>query len=234
MSAPALKARRSAAATTPTLRCAAFNVPANDAIVHGLGPIFRATMASWGIEDEDLIFAALLSLREVGCNAVKHGPTQPNPQIAIFLLLESGLDGPDRIVVTVQDQGTGRIRVPLVDDMNAVEEYRGLALLGGLGMRVEPFVHPDGHSVVSWMPVAPEDRERTCKCLCWDHIDRSPHCDGMVKDGTGTLILDPFGGPVEICRPCAESVAETIRTQSTNGDGTARYSCAAASLARWR
>lgn len=224
------------AVATPTAsgtRCAAFRVPANDAIVHGLGPISRAILASWGIGDEDLIFGALLCLREMGCNAVKHGPAAPNPRIAIFLLLETGLLGPDRVIVTVQDQGDGRIRVPQVEDMDAAEEYRGLALLCGLGVRVESLVHPAGHTVVSWMPVDSEDRERTCKCLCWDHVDQAPHCDGVVKPRSGTLMLDPFGQPVEVCRPCAESIVETIHARGSDGAENTVHLSASALLARW-
>lgn len=184
-------------------------VPAASSIAHTLGQVSGDVLMVWGIRDEELAYAVRMSVRELVGNAVKHGPQISDAMVFVSFHLEVGGLGPDGVTVTVQDQGTGRLVIPQPEDFDEVEEFRGLTVVSGYGARIESIVHPAGHSVMAWIPVASGDRERVCRCLCWGHSAQIPRCRGLVEPDTGTVFIGPCGVPITVCRPCASAIAES-------------------------
>lgn len=195
--------------TTPAFRTSHFSVPATGSIAHSLGQVSAVVLRAWGVRDEDLAYAVRMSVRELVGNAVKHGPQIPGAMVFVSFQLEVGGLGPDGVTVTVQDQGTGRLVIPEPEDFDEVEEFRGLTVVSGYGARIESIVHPAGHSVMAWIPVASADRERVCRCLCWGHSAQVPRCRGLVEPDTGTVFIGPCGVTITVCRPCASAIKES-------------------------
>lgn len=208
--------------TTPIFRISQLSLPATGSVVHTLGQISADVLAAWGIWDVELVYAVRMSVRELVGNAVKHGPRMPAAMVFVSFHLEVGGLGPDGVTVTVQDQGTGRLVIPEPDNFDEVEEFRGLTVVSGYGARIDSIVHPAGHSVMAWIPVASADRERVCRCLCWGHSARVPRCFGLVEPGTDTVFIGPCGVPVTVCRACASAITESclLPEQATTRETT--------------
>jgi anti-sigma regulatory factor (Ser/Thr protein kinase) len=194
------------ATTDPAFRISHVCLPATDSIAHSLGQVSGDVLAVWGLGDEELAYAVRMSVRELVGNAVKHGPQAADAMVFVSFQLESGACGPDRVTVTVQDQGRGRLVIPEPEDFEQAEEFRGLVVLSGYGARIDSIVHPAGHTVAVWIPLAAADRERVCRCLCWSHQTAAPYCRGLVEPGTGTLFTGPCGVPITVCRACADAI----------------------------
>lgn len=194
------------AAIDPAFRISHLCLPATERIAHSLGQLSSDVLATWGLEDEELAYAVRMSVRELVGNAVKHGPRTADAMVFVSFQLESDACGPDRVTVTVQDQGCGRLAIPEPEDFEEAEEFRGLVVVSGYGARIDSIVHPAGHTVTVWIPLAAADRERVCRCLCWGHQTAAPYCHGLVEPGTGALFTGPCGVPVTVCRACADAI----------------------------
>ena len=190
----------------PAFRISRLCLPATGSIAHSLGQVSGDVLAAWGLRDEELAYAVRMSVRELVGNAVKHGPRTAGAMVFVSFQFESDACGPERVTVTVQDQGRGQLAIPVSEDFEEFEEFRGLVVVSGYGARIESIVHPAGHTVMAWIPVAAADRERVCRCLCWGHQAVAPHCRGLVDPDTGTLFTGPCGIPITVCRACADAI----------------------------
>lgn len=184
------------------------HVPASYAVVHTLTTTAVSILAAWGIEDEDLLYATRLSLKELGANAVKHGPRHTDSMMVVSVQLQAAGQHPGRVVVAVQDTGTGCTKFsPKIGGLE--EQFRGLAVLGGYGARVEPVASRAGTTVAAWIPLDPDERARVCPCPCWDHLPLIPRCSALVDQDAGTVVLSQIDQLIVVCRACAEAIAET-------------------------
>ncbi|HEV2347892.1 MAG TPA: ATP-binding protein [Actinocrinis sp.] len=214
--------------TDPTFRISHLCVPATESIAHSLGQVSGDILAAWGLRDDELAYAVRMSVRELVGNAVKHGPQSPDPVVFVSFQLGADAFGPDRVTVTVQDQGRGQLAIPVPEDFEEAEEFRGLTVVSGYGARIESIVHPAGHTVMAWIPVAAADRERVCRCLCWGHQAVAPHCRGLVDPDTGTLFTGPCGMPIAVCRACADAITASCFPALAAADEAARLPILAA------
>jgi anti-sigma regulatory factor (Ser/Thr protein kinase) len=220
--------------TGPTFRISHLCLPATGSIAHSLGQVSGDVLAAWGLRDDELAYAVRMSVRELVGNAVKHGPQTPDPVVFVSFQLEADALGPDRITVTVQDQGRGRLATPVPEDFEEAEEFRGLTVVSGYGARIESIVHPAGHTVIAWIPLAAADRERVCRCLCWGHQATAPHCRGLVDPDTGTLFTGQCGMPITVCRECADAITASCfpAARAAADDAAARLPILAATPGR--
>lgn len=171
-----------------------------------------------------MVYAVRMSVRELVGNAVKHGPQTADAAVFVSFQFEADTLGPDRVTVTVQDQGRGQLAIPEPEDFDEVEEFRGLAVVSGYGARIESIVHPAGHTVAAWIPVAAVDRERVCRCLCWSHQTTAPHCCGLVEPDSGVLFNGPCGVPITVCLACAEAIkVSCVPAARAEADETAAH-----------
>jgi anti-sigma regulatory factor (Ser/Thr protein kinase) len=194
----------------PTLKALSGCRPATGAAVHALGPLSVKVLSRWGLTDPDLQYVVRMCLRELGSNAVRHGPKGPQVTMGVSFQLVRGAAAPHRIIVIVRDEGRGHVRVPHPNEVNEeAEGLRGLSVLCGFGARIDATAHPGGHSVTASIPLDAGERERVCPCACWGHRRGEDSCHFLVERGGGTEVVNVLGLPMTVCRACANAVSMT-------------------------
>lgn len=197
---------RNAAPTAPRTRSA--TVSALGSIVPVLRDQTCDILAGWGLDpDGEVMYRMELAVSELSANAIIHGPQREGALIHITWSVHPGPPGVGFAAVTVTDAGDGSVLAVTPNPGSLSEHHRGLTLLVGMGVRVQPITLADGHRVTAWTPTDPQ--VAVCGCACWEHgYDvRWPDgsrvvCGGLLRDGAA-LIGERHGIPVKGCAACA-------------------------------